>query len=96
MKQITGNESITATPSLKQGGAQSRENDFDYMEQGATGLTIRQYFAAMAMQGLLANNTYHNPNEKHNMITVPALAETAVVYADALIAELNTTNPLST
>ncbi len=52
-------------------------------------LTGLQYYAVLAMQGLLANNIYHNPNEKHNMITVPNLVATAVSYADALILELN-------
>lgn len=52
-------------------------------------LTKREYFAAMAMQGLLANSVYHNPEMKHKMIAVPALAEAACKYADALIIELN-------
>ncbi len=53
------------------------------------GMSIREYFAAMAMQGLLANNIYHNPNEKSNMVSVPNLAKAATDYADALILELN-------
>jgi len=46
-------------------------------QQGTSGLTKREYFAAMAMQGLLSN-----PN---------TIFETqyAVIIADALIAELN-------
>ncbi len=42
------------------------------------GLTIRQYFAAMAMQGLLANSDYQTN-----------ISDGAVKCADALIAELN-------
>jgi hypothetical protein len=46
-------------------------------QSGTSGLTKREYFAAMAMQGLLSN-----PN---------TIFETqyAVIIADALIAELN-------
>lgn len=55
------------------------------------GLTKREYFAAMAMQGLLANNIYHNPLEKQQMISVPALAKAATSYADAILSELSKT-----
>lgn len=51
----------------------------------------RHYAAAMAMQGLLANNTYNNPYEKSKMVTVSALAKTSTDYADALIKALNQT-----
>lgn len=43
------------------------------------GLTIREHFAAMAMQGLLAANYQYTPAQ---------LAEDAVMHADALLAEL--------
>lgn len=45
------------------------------------GVTKREYFAALAMQGLLANR-YSN-GERHE------IANIAVNQADALIAELN-------
>lgn len=51
----------------------------------ASGLTIREHFASMAMQGLCANSI---PGVQH-MPT--ALAIEAVEYADALIAELDNT-----
>lgn len=45
------------------------------------GLTKREYFAAMAMQGAVASNyVFHSPQE---------LAQYAVSTADTLIAELN-------
>lgn len=47
----------------------------------STGLTKREYFAAMAMQGLLANDS--------GLIT--SKARDAVKAADALIEELNKT-----
>jgi len=47
-------------------------------EDGAVGLTKREYIAAMAMQGLLASNAYSTK-----------IAQTAVIEADALINELN-------
>lgn len=56
---------------------------------GSDGLTKREYFTGQALIGLLANNVYHNPNEKNKMIQVGALAETAVKYADAVIDALS-------
>jgi hypothetical protein len=53
------------------------------------GLTKREHFAALAMRGPLANPVYHNPNEKHKMVKVSDLADTAVIYADALIESLS-------
>jgi hypothetical protein len=46
-------------------------------QSGTSGLTKREYFAAMAMQGLLSN-----PNTSFE-------TRDAVIIADALIAELN-------
>lgn len=46
------------------------------------GLTKREYFAAIALQGLLASDTTN-----HDKWT--DIAESAVLSADALIAELN-------
>jgi hypothetical protein len=53
----------------------------DYPEQG---LTIRQYFAAKALQGLLSNS-YSNGSYS-------SYAESAVQFADALLEELSKTN----
>jgi hypothetical protein len=55
------------------------------------GLTKREYFAAMAMQGLISNlSAYvqvHQKSSGHELI-YPNM-DTAVIIADALIAELN-------
>lgn len=53
------------------------ETEWNYF---ASGLTIREHFAALAMQGLLSN-----PN--HSGVAYEAII--AVEAADALIAELN-------
>lgn len=55
---------------------------------GGNGLTKREYFAAMAMQGLLAGHyEYFKGNDD---VSVPnSIAEYAVRNADALINELN-------
>lgn len=45
------------------------------------GITKREHFAAMAMQGLISDSTYRN--------SCADTALTAVCYADALIAALN-------
>ena len=48
------------------------------------GLTKREYFAAMALQGALANKFAHER-------TIEMITESAVKLADALIDELNKT-----
>jgi hypothetical protein len=56
----------------------------------APGLTKREYFAAMAMQGLVASDTTHE-------LGYEDAAKWAVKHADALIAALNTQgNPATT
>lgn len=49
------------------------------------GLTKREYFAAMAMQGLCSNHLVYD------IVTDEQLANVAVINADALINALNTT-----
>ncbi len=49
---------------------------------------LRHYYAGQAMQGLLSNNIYHNPNEKHKMVKTSDLSSCAVSYSDALINQL--------
>lgn len=52
------------------------------------GLTKREYFAAMAMQGMCADGFFHANSESVDHKTVMG-AFTAVQMADALINELN-------
>ena len=52
------------------------------MEYGAPGMSLRAYVATAALQGLLAN-----PNIP--IIQPAAYASDALIYADALIEELN-------
>lgn len=57
------------------------EEETDRIDAGVkiySGLTKREHFAAMAMQGLLAAGAHYS-----------TLSEKAVVIADALIIELN-------
>lgn len=51
---------------------------------GNIGLTKREYFAAMALQGIIAH-----PKEWEGCPLEPIMAGMAVCFADALIAELN-------
>jgi hypothetical protein len=70
----------------------STETDKDY--PSLAGLTKREYFAAMAMQGLLAN---HQLVIKHDHADTTGegydfyedIAEKAIIHAVCLIAELN-------
>jgi len=55
---------------------------------GHFGMTKREYFAALALQGLLSNpedcDAEENPED-----LAPSYARSSVIYADALIAALN-------
>lgn len=84
---ITGNEPAQARTGWMPTRADIKDMQQSHLEAIATlptkGLTIRQHFAAMAMQGLCANSS---PGPQY----MPAnLAMEAVQIADALIAELN-------
>lgn len=59
------------------------------MEFGG-GLTKRELFAAMAMQGLISNPTAwsNGTSMEPDEASLKACAEHAVAYADALLAEL--------
>jgi hypothetical protein len=59
-------------------------------DKSLIGLTKREYFAAMAMQGLLANNTVRDILSGNNGMQVPNLiSEYSVQYADSLLDELS-------
>lgn len=55
-------------------------NNSDSWERAALGLTLRQHFAGLALQGLSSGSgRYHSPED---------MAHDAVKAADALLAEL--------
>jgi hypothetical protein len=86
-----GNE--PAYPDPMRGAEPNPNNPVPYREP--SGLSKREYFAAVAMQGLLSN-----PEMARAMRVVPdvarhsSVAETAVLAADALIEALNTVKQL--
>lgn len=54
------------------------------------GLTKREHFAAMAMQGMVVGITRFRDDAKDIIVNRPkGIAEISLVYADALIAELS-------
>lgn len=85
-----GNDSISSIPMKRVGEtayrpALPREVNSEYIHV-STGLTKREFFAAMALQGLLANASitsleYSNNYSSHSV--------DAVIHADALIEALN-------
>jgi len=77
MENINGNDPIMPTEELLIDGEIGNLKG---------GLTKREYFAAMAMQGLLCNYQVHEDyvNNKY-----PYVADKAVAMADHLIQELN-------
>lgn len=79
--KITGNE--PAQPSSVCCDANGIYNGSD-TSTGGNGLTIRQHFAAMAMQGLLSSNRY---------AVIEKVSIFSVAQADALIKELNKQQP---
>lgn len=67
--------------------------DLDSSKHECIGLTKREYFAAMAMQGIMASGLLTKDKSKYlwnhgNEISTTALAEDARRCADALLAEL--------
>lgn len=62
----------------------NKEGDEPFRESIAYGLTKRELFAAMAMQGLCANAHGWCENEPQDTVLL------AIEHADALIAELET------
>ena len=67
--------------------ARPQSRDVDGFEFATFGLTKREHFAALAMQGLCASSIPGNHHGFQN------LAAEAVQYADALIAELHKAKP---
>lgn len=66
------------------------EEETDRIEEGVdifTGITIRDYFAAKAMQGLLSNIIYFNPNDNHKMIRENLISKRAYSLADTMLRE---------
>jgi len=53
------------------------------------GLTKRELFAAMAMQGLVSSISQYSKTKDGSPITERHVAQQAVVFADALIATLS-------
>lgn len=82
---ITGNEPAFATP--------DNGTEHAITWQGQKGLTIRQHFAAMAMQGICSkpDDTIYHVNG--GWLHPETVAQNALVIADALIKELNKPNP---
>lgn len=74
----------TEKKEIYEDGARYTQSDFNF-----PGLSKREYFAAMAMQGIEASNF-----ETEHQVTMPSteIAKRSVELADALIAELEKGN----
>lgn len=57
------------------------------------GITMREYFAGLAMQGMLANPERHTHNADGETWAADALGEASVRYADALLLALEQVKP---
>ena len=87
MKTITGNEPAMPLNLLEYEGEIHSNEDISYE---CKGLSIRQQFAAMAMQGFCANDGWAKTcsNDEFDEYA-QRLSEASVIIADALINELN-------
>ena len=92
-KQL-GNQPVNAEIFFKQNGEASEDCPFEATTY--PGMTLRQYYAGLAMQALIESDSVKNVYnscgggfscDKHTMT-----AELAVKYADALLLELSKTN----
>jgi len=65
-------------------------SEFAYNMQYSSGLTKREYFAALAMQGLLTR-VPNRPNNETDLgvIELKRISEESTIMADALINALN-------
>ena len=61
----------------------------DHASDGHNGLSLRQHYAGLAMQGFLADP---NTTGKFDVLA-PFVAQAAVKFADALLAELAKVQP---
>lgn len=86
MENKTGNES--AYPTLDWGTNQA-SGEIIYQQHG--GLTKREYFAGLAMQGLCANTGIIRPNQD-NEKEHSDFADVCIMYADALLKQLSNPN----
>jgi hypothetical protein len=100
MEKIIGNEPAMPTEVSMEGGKFTGHHQNGHSTELFHGLTIRQHFAALAIQGILSNPQFAN-NAKDMAIKkgikitddamefIEPFAKLAVDCADALIAELN-------
>lgn len=79
---MSDNKNLPAFPDTMRAAPQSYLNQNP--ESWPTGLSKREYFAAMAMQGYLSNSSLSIDTTAHSIIAVDA-----VKYADTLLAELS-------
>lgn len=75
---------------------ETNENDLAFpfknpnsWDDGQKGLTKREYFAALAMQGIEASNPFETTEGGNAPFNPKEIAERAVQLADALIQALN-------
>jgi hypothetical protein len=86
---ITGNEKVNPeiTTDFRWFKGDQTLNYSDVHSKG--GITLRQYYAGLAMKGILSScDVENNP-----YIDADNLARQSVIYSDALIAELNKEKP---
>lgn len=74
---------------LNQNKKYSEDPDKDGLKCISSGLTKREYFAAMAMQGMLANSHDEGCNNPLSKLSNAVIAHLAVLQAECLIEELN-------
>ena len=71
-------------PSMRQSGEVSSDNHLDFEERGQSGMSLRDYFAAKAMNGFFTGIGYGVSPE-----TIKAFVKLSYSIADTMIEERN-------
>lgn len=67
----------------------TRPDDQAFASPDHGGMTIREYMATAIMAGFAGDDPISLPEDEHGETDLPATADRAVEWADALIAALN-------
>lgn len=84
------NKNRAAFPSEFEVSRETDDGTLVYSTEVVFGLTKREYFAAMAMQGILANHWCQNDfNNNIKALSPEEVSNQSILYADALLNQLD-------
>lgn len=83
-------------PAFPRAFSYTEGRDNQHCRRSQTGMTLRQHYAGLAMQGILSNTEFLDEVESNELefnLIAAKVGELSVNYADALIAELEKPHP---